>query len=208
MVSETDAIARARRARFDVLADSYLRHILIILEANDRGASLRDFLDPWWSFMRGDPFINGVEHYSQRTMNNPCPCCEHRERLPRLDFVSAGAAAALERRVCKYKSRQGGNDTRAAEDRLIVDHSVPLAQICVALFDQRATWTLPSLQQFLQHHYKRGLLTRAEDNLLNERREGQSLSSKMPPGWSLGGDPFARYRARGIEAHTRELLPA
>jgi len=181
--------------RLKVLADSYLDHILIIAEVQDKGANLRDFVDPWWSLTRGPPFVKEAVNPSQHTLNNPCACgCEHQFRLRALDWISAGALDALARGACKKKMKRGRDDLRDPSDRLIVDHAVPLAQIYSLLFQPGRNWSRDSLRTMLAHHLKRGLLTKVEDKQLDV----QGLNSAMPAGWEEGGDPFARYRAAGI----------
>ncbi|WP_020372182.1 hypothetical protein [Rhizorhabdus wittichii] len=186
--------------RVEQLAESYFEHLWIIIRDDDRGANLRDFVDPWWSFSRGHPFVGGkYPHYSQRTMNNPCACGhEHKERLRRLDWISDGAAAAKLRRVCKNILKEGRNDLRSPSDRLVVDHSVPLAKIYQGIFIDHSDWEKDDLKKFLTHHMKRALLTSEEDRALDEVRDGQSLKSEMPRDWKWWDDPFARYHARAI----------
>ena len=182
--------------RLKVLADSYLDHLLIIAEVQDKGANLRDFVDPWWSLTRGPPFVKETINPSQHTLNNPCACgCEHGGRLRSLDWISVGALDALARGACKKKMKHGREDLRDHSDRLIVDHAVPLAEICAMLFQPGRTWPRDGLRTMLAHHLRRGLLTKAEDRQLDAR----GLNSSMPNGWTEGGDPFARYRAAGID---------
>ncbi|MEG8038756.1 hypothetical protein QP166_05115 [Sphingomonas sp. LR60] len=194
--------------RCDELATSYLDHVLLILRVNDRGANLRDFLDPWWSFNKGEPFIGGRKNgnLSQRTLNNPCACgCGNIDkslgnRLLYLDWISVGAQKALSRRVCKNKIEQ-----RDPHDRLIVEHSVPFAYIVNTLFAARETWDRNSLHQFLIANFKRALITREEDALLDGYQNGRSLTANMPIGWNVGSDPYSRYQERGIIEHRQEL---
>lgn len=179
------------------LADSYLSHLLLIAEVGDVGANSRDFIDPWWSFTRGAPFVKDRVNPSQWTMNNPCVCGKHsgeRQRAEQLDWISIGAREALHRRRC----RDLDGELRLPSDRLIVDHSVPLSQVWIMLH-KKGPWKRESLNEMLRHHVKRALLTQEEDAILNEAREGISLKSKMPLGWEMWGDPFARYTARGIK---------
>lgn len=176
------------------LADSYLDHVLLILRVNDGGARLRDFLDPWWSFTRGAPFVTQRDngHHAQHTLDNPCPRY-HGIRLSKLDWISQSAAEALKRNVAKK-----GRDKADLENAFMVDHAVPLSLIRNHLFAHGREWSIETLREYLTHHYKRGLLTRAEDARLNAKIGRETLKAAMPKGWKPWGDPFARYEARQI----------
>lgn len=190
-------MATLDQGRLRELANSYLDHVLLIIKYDDQGANLRHFLDPWWSFTQGGPFIhfNGKGRYVQHTLDNPCPIAHH-DRLLNLRWISVPAVGVLQRGIRK-KDRKHGD----LENRLVVEHAVPFKVIASELFSRDKEWDAPSLEKFLLHHYQRALLTKEEDKLLNENRGGISLRSEMPDDWKLWDDPFARYAARGIIRH-------
>lgn len=187
--------------RLAKLAESYIDHLLLLLKADNGGANLRDFLDPWWSLSRGARFVKRTRkgYYSQHTLNNPCPR-EHGERLLALDWVSAEADAAV-----KLGVRKKARSKDDIDNALIVDHAVPLAVIHRELFSARDEWDQATLTKFLHHHYRRGLLTKRQDASLNANENGGSLKSAMPAHWQRWDDPFARYHARSIVRATESV---
>ncbi|WP_282760893.1 hypothetical protein [Komagataeibacter saccharivorans] len=77
--------------RLNALADSYLDHIRIAVEVNDRGAPFRDFIDNWHAFRS-----EHAHHWSSgdrpRWFNNP-NAAKRLAMLESLDFRSTGAVA-------------------------------------------------------------------------------------------------------------------
>lgn len=177
--------------RLKVLADSYLDHIRIAVEAQDRGAPFRDFLDNW------NAFNAQHEHHRSRGdrprwFNNPSALARV-QMLDALDFRSAGAGAILEdaaRDPATYQRRYAARDR---DVKLVVDHAVPIGVIVAGLFAGDVELTRESISAYLNRWYRLGLLSHHEDASLNV----QGLRSAMPVGWDRE-NPFARYDAAGI----------
>jgi hypothetical protein len=189
-----------RASRLRRLADSYLDHTIIALRARDVGANFRDFLDPWWIYERGGEFVHerAGGGFSAHTFNNPCPWT-HGRRLRQFDWCSQGADAILALgREAKIIDRKN----HPVDRRLIVDHSVPFAVLKSELWRDPDAWTPASLRVFLSSNFKRAVLSSAE----NARLTHAKLGARMPPGWKLGDDPFARYRAVGIKSAVPHAL--
>lgn len=198
LISEAPQITGGREeADLRRLADSYLDHVLIALKAGDVAANLRDFLDPWWVFERGGAFVHRRRGggYTAHTFNNPCPW-SHRERLPRFDWVSIQALRIIEKgREAKIIDRKAHPQSL----RLMADHAVPFAVIGTELWSLPAKWDRDRLRVFLRANFRRAILSYDEDRLLTSR----GLRDRMPQGWRIGDDPFARYRDAGIEGTPR-----
>ena len=182
-----------RDARLARLADSYLDHIRIAVEAGDIGAPFRDFIDNWAAF------ASEADHHRTATnrvvwFNNP-HAIERRSMLLSLPFRSAGADAILQyaaRHAADYHERRARKDVAV---RLMVDHAVPLAVIVQQLFTAGANLSRTGARRHLERWYCLGLLTNAEDAMLNRL----GLRSRMPSDWN-GEDLTARYREAGIVA--------
>jgi hypothetical protein len=182
-------------AKLAQLADSYLDHIRIAIEADDRGAPFRDFIDNWAAF------ASATDHHrtgSNRVIwfNNPNAITK-RAMLLSLPFVSTGASAILsyaaEQRD-EYRMRRKADDK---EIRLIVDHAVPLASMIEWLFEPGADLSRNAIRQHLKRWYHLGVLTSSEDATLNRL----GLRSKMPDDWD-GKDLTARYHQAAIKRAT------
>lgn len=179
--------------RLKVLADSYLDHIRIAVEAQDRGAPFRDFLDNW------NAFNARHEHHRSRGdrprwFNNPSALARV-QMLKALDFRSVGAAVILDgaaRDPATYQRRFAARDR---EVKLVVDHAVPIGVIVAALFAGDVELTRDSMGAYLNRWYRLGLLSHHEDASLN----AQGLRAAMPAGWDRK-NPFGRYEAAGIAA--------
>lgn len=182
---ETDALR--------MLADSNLDHVLIALRANDRAFNLRNVLDPWWVFERGGVFVHRRKDggFSPHTFNNPCVWA-HRERLPRFDWLSAGGKRILD---MGFEAHIVDRKQHPEDLRLLVDHSVPFAVIAEELWREPLSWSRESLRVFLLSNFKRAVLSYHEDRQLTQA----GLRQRMPDGWEIGSDPYARYHAAGIE---------
>lgn len=178
--------------RLTVLADSYLDHIRIAVEASDRGAPFRDFVDNWNAF-RCEHDHHRSRGDRPRWFNNPSALARLK-MLNGLDFRSAGAAAILDeaaRDPIGYQRRYKDGDRSA---KLIVDHAVPIGVLVGALFDGTVELTRDGIRGHLVTWYRLGLLSHGE----NARLDAMGLRSRMPDGWD-GGAVFARYRAAAIE---------
>ena len=86
-------------------------------------------------------------------------------------------------------------DAQAAETRLKVDHSVPVAVLASLIATQT---NRDKLRRLLLANYARGILTYQEDSFLDTR-----FKASMPDGWVVGDDPYARYEAMGISGSRR-----
>lgn len=177
--------------RLKVLADSYLDHIRIAVEAQDGGAPFRDFLDNW------NAFNAQHEHHRSRGdrprwFNNPSALARV-QMLDALDFRSVGAAAILEEAARDPGTYQRRFAERDREVKLVVDHAVPIGVIVADLFAGDVELTRDGIGAHLNRWYRLGLLSHREDASLN----AQGLRAAMPARWDRK-DPFARYEAAGI----------
>jgi hypothetical protein len=180
-------------------ADAYLDLILNALRLHTHWRA-RDVLDPWFAFETGNDPSSGAKFLTSgsrpHTFDNPCPWQHWRTfRHPHF-WVTPAAEEVLARAEARDRGVQKKHrDPDDLSLRLITDHSVPLARIVKELEDE-ALWERDALREFLLHHYRRGLLTKIEDNRLNATVvDGVCLKDAMPPRWERGSDPFARYRA-------------
>ena len=164
------------------LADAQLDHILVALKAGDRDFNLRDVLDPWWCYSRGEPFVRKAREgfYRDRWFNAAEAWAFRHALAERSDGCSVGAQAALQ---------------SARPVPIILEHSVPLSRICSEIWKSPECWNRGSLRSMLAATMRRVLLTKAEDNKLAHCK----LSASMPTGWSIGDDPYARYTLCKIE---------
>ena len=185
--------------RLKVLADSYLDHIRIAVEAQDRGAPFRDFLDNWNAFN-----AQHGHHHSRgdrpRWFNNPSALARV-QMLDALDFRSVGAAAILEDAARDPATYQRRFAERDREVKLVVDHAVPIGVIVADLFAGDLELTRESIGAYLNRWYRLGLLTHYEDASIN----ALGLRSAMPVAWDRE-DPFARYEAAGIAKAHRSVV--
>ncbi len=180
-----------RTAKLAELADSYLDHIRIAVEVDDKGAPFRDFIDNWAAF------ASEAEHHRSTGnrvvwFNNP-DAIKRQAMLLSLPFRSAGADTIL-----RYAAEQGREYRRRREAKdkaikLIVDHAVPLAVIVKWLFEPGVDLSRESIRNHLKRWYCLGLLTNDDDEGLNRL----GLRSRMPANWD-GNDLIARYRETGI----------
>lgn len=179
--------------RLQSLSRSQLRHILVSLEDDDRAFNFRDVLDPWWCFRRGAEFVTkGREgRMKARQFNKPCPW-KTRDLLPRFDFLSKGAAEILARgESARIVDRKSHSD----DDRIVIDHSVPMARISQEIWERRGKWDVYSLCDFLAANFRRAAISFHEDKRMN----GLGLKQGMPAHWRVGDSPFERYEAAAIE---------
>lgn len=188
---------KQRRA---TLATSYLEHIRIALDAGDRGAPFRTFIDNWAAFSSetGHHISSGDQ---PKWFNNPC-LRTRQAMIYGLDFRSAATVPLLEyarTSPAEYKTRRTAKDPTV---RLIIDHVVPIDMIVRMMFDPEpggeVERTAEGIRSHLTRWYRLGLLTPEEDARLN--RAG--YRSAMPKGWDRE-NVFARYDAVGILAAER-----
>lgn len=174
------------------LAKSQLDHILLALQAGDRGFNLRNFVDTWWSFDRGGAFVSRKRNGGLGAVwfNNPCPWT-NRSALRQFDWLSEGADAILRKGEA---ARIVDRKNHSPEFRLIIEHSVPIAVISRHLWSEPEAWNREQLQELFEKNLKRAVLSKTEDQRINDA----GLRSKMPANWHFGDDPFARYREADI----------
>lgn len=185
--------ATDRTAKVARLADSYLDHIRISVEAGDVGSPFRDFVDNWWAFTCEADYHRSV---GDRVIwfNNP-DAIGRRAMLLSLPFRSTGAEAVLQYAA---EQPQSYRERRALKDKavkLIVDHAVPLAVIVGQLFEIGFDLSRQGIRAHLERFHCLGLITDSEDARLN----GLGLRSRMPRDWD-GEDLTARYQAAEIAA--------
>lgn len=161
----------------NALEESYLKHILIAVEARDCSAPFRTFFDSWFAFKSGGPFLNSSSR--PHWFNNPCPS-RHGEALRRAHFVSMAAARTL---------------AHLEPNRLVKDHAIPVAVLRDMLFDEQPG-SIEEVRLMMQRKYRIGILIHEEDDMLSK----SGLRSKMPVGWVKSDSPFARYEQVGIVA--------
>jgi len=186
--------------RLKVLADSYLDHIRIAIEADDRGAPFRDFVDNWNAF-RCDHDHHRSRGDRPRWFNNPSALARL-EMLDALDFRSVGAAAILADAARDPRAYQRRYAARDRGVKLIVDHAVPISVMVGALFAGNVELTREGIGAHLTRWYRLGLLCHGEDASLNAK----GLRSAMPAEWD-GKSLFARYEAAGIGACRQQVEP-
>lgn len=179
--------------RLTILADSYLDHIRIAVEANDRGAPFRDFVDNWNAF-RLDHDYHRSRSYRPRWFNNP-DAAKRLAMLESLDFLSKGAIAVIDHAKLAPTDYQLRYSTRDKSNKLVVDHAVPVSVMVTMLFRPEVDLSRNGVRNHLVRLYRLGLLSHEE----NRRLDAAGLKSAMPVDWT-GEDVFARYRCIGIEA--------
>lgn len=159
-----------------MLEKTYLKYLEIYHATNDNNGSLfRSFIDNWYAYYRGGPFLNSSGN--PKWFNNPNPQREW-DALTSMDFVSKKALSVME-----------GKHT----DRLVKDHSIPI-KIIRSEFSKLETPNIEIIKHFLIANYKLGVITKTEDRLLDKRK----LRSGMPENWD-GKNWRARYEKVNIE---------
>lgn len=178
----------------------YLDSIITALRAHAH-IRPRVVLDPWFAFEAGNDVMSGATFLTggsqPHTFDNPCPWKHWRTLRHGHFWVTPAARSVLDRAA--MRDRGVRKDTRDPKDkhlRLMVDHSIPLARIIADMREDEALWSPERLRDFLLHHFRRGVLTKAEDEAISGTTVGGvCLRDQMPPSWRRGGDPFARYSA-------------
>jgi hypothetical protein len=176
-----------------VLANSYLDHIRIAVEANDRGAPFRDFFDNWNAF-RSDHGYHRSRGNRPRWFNNP-DAAKRLAMLESLDFRSKGAMAIMDYARIAPVDYRSKYSLRDKSTKLIVDHAVPVSVMVNTLFQPGADLSREGISTYLIRRYHLGLLSHEE----NSRLDAAGLNSAMPVDWD-GEDAFERYHFVGIEA--------
>lgn len=167
-----------------------------------RITDLRTKLDEWKAFRdRGGLVTRGGR---QRWFNNPCPWKEFARLRAHMDWITPKAETVLARGDRRDPLVRKPKRGEPAPHRLIVEHAVPIKVLHDLIVGDTALWQIEPLEEFLLANFKRGVLTSDEDALLNQlvAGESRSLRQRMPTGWSVNeNDPYARYRAVGLERH-------
>ena len=138
-----------------VVADSYLNHILIAVVASDHAAPFRDFLDNWFAFERGPPFLTSGGR--PVWFNNPC-AVQRRELLQSMHFISQEARDILDRAYADPKSFVTLRTTNHPSTRLMVDHVIPLRVLRHRLFNDMDLNSPERVKAYLIDHYRFRLL--------------------------------------------------
>lgn len=171
-----------------------------ILQWSSTGeGSLRTHLDEWAAFEAGGTLL--TRGMNQVWLNNPCPISKGARLLEYMDRFSPTARAICERGARGDAEVKKPRSGEAAPYRLMVDHSIPVSVLGKEIERSTDLDSFASLQDFLRSNFRRAVITFTEDALLNRPHgsEGKSLKQRMPDGWEFGDDPYARYRAAGIE---------
>lgn len=99
----------------------------------------------------------------------------------------------------KFRSKAAAGLT-FQNGQLVYDHAVPFRYIQ----DELLSLHQPSndkIEEVLNRFETIVLITKDEDTQLN----AAGYNHKMPPGWKVGEDPLARYKAVGIEIVSNDL---
>jgi hypothetical protein len=166
-----------------VLAAAYLDHLVIAIRVNDQTRGIfRAFLDPWYAYTFGGPFLGS----SGRPVwpNKPCSVGS-KDLLLAADWMSTAAKLAIETKT---------------KISLMLDHSIPV-RVLSERMRQLKLDTPARVDEFLRLWYRRGVLTKEEDDRLSlPRLPGSSgLRRRMPEGWDWApGSEFDRYQCASI----------
>jgi hypothetical protein len=171
---------------------------------------LRTLLDEWAAFFVGGDLLTPSGR--QRWFNFPCPWKECHRLFQYMNWITPQAAAILRAGALRQPTHRKPTDVeerRSFPYRLIVEHAVPVAEISRELRRDSGLRRADRAERFLRHHYRRGVLTHAENALLERAvpAYGASLRDRMPTGWKPWGDPYARYRAVGIDRLEFRIWP-
>ena len=156
-------------------AECNLEFICTYLRARPPSAPIRTFVDDWFAYHTGGPFLNRAGR--PRWFNRPCPI-KNKEALLSMHYISEQAEKVIK---------------NGAGDSLIKEHAVPV-RVLRTLFDEMKSPTISEVEKFLLRHYRLGVLTTSDNRLLKEA----GLNSSMPKNWD-GVDMFARYNSAEIK---------
>ena len=160
------------------LEKAYLHHILIFFESGDRsGPMFRTFVDNWFAHANQDVFL--TKNGNPVWFNNPDPGKPKiASALRKMHFISRNAMEQID------------DQTRG---NLIKDHMIPIKVLETIVRNERPG-TIESLRTLLMKFYSLGVITKHEDQKLNQA----GLKSSMPEGWYLTQKLTARYDAINI----------
>lgn len=158
------------------LRKAYVRYVIAFIEGNDPNDNLlRTFLDNWFAYYKGGPFLNSSG--KARWFNTG-------------DLAKKPVAA----RAFHFHSKQAWDvyEGRLPREPLVKDHILPLAVIRDGLKQLRPR-TEEVIEQYLIDHYKVALITKEEHDCLSK----EGLKSRLPE--DANGEVIKRYAAVGIE---------
>ena len=170
------------------IKNSFLEHIVIYYNSGFKPKSLlRSFVDNWYAY---DKACNGIPYFLNSNgnpiwFNNP-HSVKHKNALLEMDFISEGAKELI---FSTNKSKLHENK----DSRLIKEHAIPIAYL-FDLLAKEADLNTESVEAILLKYYKLGVLTKAEDDLLNKAK----IRSKMPSNWDKE-NVFSRYDVIGLK---------
>ncbi len=145
---------------------------------------MRTFVDNWFAYFKGGPFLNSKGN--PKWFNNPDPRKEE-EALSAMHSISKDAREII----------------NGDKGRLMKDHSVPvreLRELMRGAYEEGRLSEIKEIKQFLEKYCCLGVITKEEDNRLNDKK----LRSKIPDGWN-SKDMFARYAEVGIEGDINNI---
>ena len=170
---------------------------IVVAAPTGRILDLRTKLDEWAAFSTGGELL--TKGGKQRWFNYPCPWTSHERLRTYMDQRSVAADHILSRganRDAEVKKRPTKIEN---PHRLIVDHAIPIKVLHDIIVSDTSLCDLSSLEDFLRVCFKRGVITKVEDGLLNKA----GLKQSMPRDWQhLRDSPYARYEQAQIEMLT------
>ncbi len=88
---------------------------------------------------------------------------------------------------------------KGRKNRFTLEHNVPSSVVLKMIYDVR--YDDKKIKEILEKTSVVTVLTYDEDKLIRD----SGYQSKMPEGWKLGDDVFARYRKSGVEVPTKMI---
>lgn len=129
------------------LENAYLEYLKIYLNTKEENGPLfRTFVDNWFAYSEGSPFLNS--RGKPKWFNNPNPVKE-RDALLAMHFKSKDAMRII------YGKQEG---------RLMKDHSIPIKILRILICEELGTGPgVSKIKQFLKKYYRIGVITKKED---------------------------------------------
>lgn len=162
-------------------AECTIHYIYTYLKARPPTVPMRTFVDEWFAYHTGGPFLNRSGR--PKWLNNPCPI-KNKDALLSMHFISEKAEKVI---------KNGGGE------RLIKEHSVPV-KVLRSLMEDMDYPTTSDVENFLLQHYRIGVLTTSDDQLLKDA----DVNSSMPYNWDRV-DMFARYSHAGVRGRINRI---
>jgi hypothetical protein len=146
---------------------------------------------------RLDLILEAVRYCQRvRGMGMPASCYGKALREPVYFLWECRDGRSKERRP-QYRSK-ASIGVRFGKGELVYDHAIPFRYLQEELLSLENP-VLEQVADVLNRHAVVVLITKSENLTLTTSR----LASRMPDGWD-GADPFARYKAAGIEVMRNE----